>query len=508
MRETTTGMMTQTTGTTVMTTETTTTEQPQEANDHPRRTGRFSGIRLRLLGSFIVLLSIATVVSVLVVREVLLNRLDERIDREFVQETQELRVLAGGNDPETGEPFAGRVRKIFRVFLRRNIPSRNEAVITFVDGRPFLRSRRDVPYRLDQDPELVELWARLERTNRGSVDTPAGRVEYSAVPVASDNGPDGVFVVAHFLDQDREETDPAIAGVAATGALVLLIGSLLAWRLAGSILKPVRSVGQTARSISESDLTRRIDVQGRDEISDLASTFNDMLDRLEESFRMQKQFVDDAGHELRTPITIVRGQLETMGSDPDERRRTIALVMDELERMSRLVEDLLLLARSEGPDFLHLGIVDVASLTEEVYAKAKALGERSWQVDEIGKGKLVADRQRVTQALLQLAQNARDHTDPGDVVAIGSRVGGTEVQLWVRDTGPGIPANERERIFDRFGRGKGATKSSGGSGLGLAIVKAITNAHNGRVELESTVGDGAKFTLIIPVDQPEEDDVR
>jgi len=495
-----------TTTETETTTETTSSPPPdQGGRDH--RAGRLSGIRLRLIGSFVVLLTIASLVSVLIVREILLSRLDERIDREFVQETQELRVLARGNDPETGEPFAGRVRKIFEVFLRRNIPSRNETIVTFVDGRPFLRSRRDPPYRLDLDPALVDLWARLERTMRGTVDTPAGRVEYTAVPVGSDSGPDGVFVVAHFLDEEREEAAPAVVGVAATGGVILLVGSLLAWRLAASILKPVRSVSQTARSISESDLTRRIDVQGRDEISDLALTFNEMLDRLEDAFKAQKRFVDDAGHELRTPITIIRGHLETMGSDPEERTRTTSLVLDELDRMSRFVQDLLLLARSERPDFLDLGIVDLTSLTEEVYSKARAIAERDWQIDESAQGKIVADRQRVTQALLQLAQNASDHTDAGDAVALGSKVMGGEVRLWVRDSGPGVPPEEREGIFDRFRRGSAGRKVTGGAGLGLAIVKAIVEAHHGRVEVTSPPAGGAMFTLFIPVDQPQEEGV-
>lgn len=461
-----------------------------------------------MLAWFIGLLTIATLTSVLIVREILLNRVDADIEREFVQETEELRVLARGNDPETGRPFAGRVRKIFRVFLRRNIPSLNQAIITFVDGEPFLRSRREVPYRLDLDPALVDRWAGLERTERGTVETPAGPADFIAVPLVSDTGADGVFVVAHFRDPEIAQSSAAIGGVAATGAIVLLIGSLLAWRLAGRILNPVRAVSHTARSISESDLTRRIDVEGRDEIAELAGTFNDMLDRLQEAFRTQKQFVDDAGHELRTPITIIGGHLETMGTDPEERRRTIELVLDELDRMSRMVEDLLLLARSEASDFLDLDLVDVATLTEQVHAKARAIAAREWRVEEVGKGKVVADRQRMTQALLQLAQNASDHTKEGDPIALGSKVVGGEVHLWVRDSGPGVGPEDSIGIFDRFHRGRDGRKRSGGAGLGLAIVKAIADAHHGRVELASIPGRGATFELVIPVDQPEEEDVK
>jgi signal transduction histidine kinase len=185
-------------------------------------------------------------------------------------------------------------------------------------------------------------------------------------------------------------------------------------------------------------------------------------------------------------------------------------VMDELERMGRLVEDLSLLARSERPDFLDLTVVDVESFTEEVHAKAEAIAPRQWQLDEVGRGRMVADRQRATQALLQLAQNASQNTEEGDVIAVGSRVANGEVCLWVRDTGPGIKPRDRERIFRRFERGNAGRGRSGGAGLGLAIVQAVAKAHGGRVELDSEPGRGSTFTLVIPIDQPEslEEDSR
>jgi signal transduction histidine kinase len=463
-----------------------------------------SSIRARLLAWFVLLLAVATIGSVLVVRQLLLHRLDQRINGELVQETKELRVLARGNDPETGEPFGGRVRKIFEVFLERNIPSRNEAVITFVDGEPFLRSRQVVPYRLDTDPELVARWSTLRDTDRGSVSTPEGRVDFVAVPVKTRSQSDGVFVVAIFRDREREEIDPALAGVAITGLVVLIIGSLLAWMLADRILKPVAKISSTARSISESDLTKRIEIEGRDEIAQLTVTFNDMLDRLQDAFQAQKQFIDDAGHELRTPITIVRGHLETSAAAPEERPMIMALVLDELNRMARLVDDLVLLARSDRPDLLDLTVIDVSTLTEEVRAKAEAIAPRAWTVDEVGKGSVVADRERVTQALLQLAQNASQYTKEGDLIALGSSVADGEARFWVRDTGPGIDTRDRGRIFRRFERGRNGRGRAGGAGLGLAIVHAIARAHHGSVELDSEPGAGSTFRLVIPIDQPRE----
>ncbi|HVM34805.1 MAG TPA: HAMP domain-containing sensor histidine kinase [Actinomycetota bacterium] len=462
-----------------------------------------ASIRVRLIGSFILVLTVATVASVVVVRAILVSRADQRIDSELVQEAEEIRRLSTGSDPDTGRPFEGRVRRIFEVFLERNIPARHEAQLTFVDGEPFLRSPSVVPYRLDHDADLVERWGTLEESDRGRVDTPAGPVEYLAVPLRDEGETKGVFVVAAFRDLWLREINPAIAGAAGVGAIVVLIGSLLAWRLADRILGPVNQVTQAARGISESDLRRRIEVSGSDEIARLAQTFNEMLDRLEDAFTTQRRFIDDASHELRTPITVIQGQLEVLGEDPEDRRKGIEIVMDELQRMNRFVNDLLLLARADRPDFLSLDSVDVSALSEEVFTKARSLAERQWKLDGAGRGVIIADRQRLTQAMMQLAQNATQHTAVDDEIAVGSRVQNGEVRLWVRDSGTGISESDQASLFDRFRRGRTDRASSEGAGLGLSIVKAIAQAHHGRVELVSRLGHGSTFTLVLPVDQPE-----
>jgi signal transduction histidine kinase len=329
-------------------------------------------------------------------------------------------------------------------------------------------------------------------------------VEFLAVPLINQGAASGVFVVAIFRDRLLGENDAAVAGVAATGGAVLVIGSLLAWQLADRILRPVNKIGQAARSISLSDLTRRIEVEGRDELAHLATTFNEMLERLEKAMRSQKQFFDDVSHELRTPITIVRGHVETAEAGTGDFEKVKPLVMDELNRMSRFVDDLLLLARSERPDFLELDIVDVQPLTDELFGKAEALGPREWILESVGGGRIEADRQRLSQAVLELARNACKHTDTGDVIALGSQVADGECRFWVRDTGKGVEPDDHDRIFSRFGRSANG-RSKDGSGLGLAIVKAIAEAHHGRVELTSVPAKGATFRIVFPVDQPVRD---
>lgn len=471
----------------------------------PGRSQVVWGVRTRILVWYVALMSLATVASVLVLRRVLTVGVDAHIDAALVQESRELSDLARGHDPRTGERFRGDVDRIFDVFLSRNIPEQNEAYLTFIGGEPFQRSSPYVtPYRLDQDPDLVARWGALTEPERGRVpDSPQGTIDYLAVPLRSGEEVRGVFVAAFFRDLELDEIQPAMWGAAGVGVVALLIGSLLAWRVAEGVLRPVRMVTGTANRISEGDLTRRIDVTGRDEVAELSTTFNAMLDRLEEAFATQRRFVDDAGHELRTPITVIRGHLELLEEDPAERERTMALVMDELDRMQRIVNDLLILAKSQQPDFLDLQTVDIAALTEDVHAKASAIAPRDWRLERTGRGRIVADRQRLTQALIQLAQNASQHTETRDRITLGSAVFDGQARLWVRDTGPGISAENQERIFRRFSRGAGVRPSEG-AGIGLAIVKAIAEAHHGRVELDSRMGSGSTFTIVIPTDQPED----
>jgi two-component system OmpR family sensor kinase len=174
-------------------------------------------------------------------------------------------------------------------------------------------------------------------------------------------------------------------------------------------------------------------------------------------------------------------------------------VTDELDRMSRFVDDLLLLAKAERPDFLDPRTIRLDDFTREVLAKAEGLGDRDWMLDETSERVVVADPQRLTQAVANLADNAVHHTAEGDEIGIGSAVDGDRARIWVRDTGAGVAAGDRERIFERFQRGRG-TRRYEGSGLGLAIVKAIAEAHGGAVALQSEQGAGARFEIAFPVD--------
>ena len=460
-----------------------------------------SSYRLRLLGWFVVLLGLGTAATVVVVGEVLLAGTDERIRRDLVQESEEFRNLASGTDPVTGQPFS-EVRRVFEVFLDRNVPARNEVILTFVEGELFRRSDPAPRYELGQDSEFVNRVARVSQPSTGRHPSPVGAIDYLAVPVVVEGQTGGVFVVATFRDQERAEQDEILSAVTTVGVVLLVIGSLLAWRLADRVLAPVRRTAATARSISETDLSKRVEVHGYDEVGELAQTFNEMLDRVSAAIEEQRRFMDDAGHELRTPLTIAQGHLELLDEgSPEERHRTLELVLDEMNRMTRLVNDLMLLAAASRPDFVRRTSLEAGDLVRTIHEKVRVLGDREWRLEIEREGQLQADRQRLTQAVLQLAQNAVHHTDPGDVIALGLDVGERESRLWVRDGGRGIPEAEQEAIFRRFYRAVGQGRASGtGTGLGLSIVRAIAEAHGGTVTLVSQPGAGAIFTLVFPSD--------
>jgi signal transduction histidine kinase len=326
---------------------------------------------------------------------------------------------------------------------------------------------------------------------------------YMTIPVSVAGDPAQGLLVFGF---DREAEHAELVRTYRTYAFVAL-GALavlgaVGWVVAGRLLSPLRSLGDTARRITDTDLSQRIPVRGDDDISELGATVNSMLDRLESAFGSQRRLLDDAGHELRTPITIVQGHLELMDpTDPDDVRAAQKISLDELDRMRLLVDDLVTLATVDRPDFVRPRMVDVGRLTDDVLDKARTLGDRVWRVEARADVETLLDDRRVTQAWLQLAANAVRYSPPGSTVRLASRVRGRHVLLTVSDDGAGVAAEDAERIFDRFAR---AAEGRGeeGSGLGLPIVRAIAVAHGGRAYLDPSTagrGSGSRFVIEIPL---------
>jgi two-component system, OmpR family, sensor kinase len=479
-----------------------------EPDARPSVTSRLIGdVRLRILASYVILLALALLVSVLVTRQILIVRADDRIEDEINQELGEFRTLARGNDPVTGRPFGPDVDRIFEVFLDRNVPDNSEKLLTVTrEGRLRLDPGEEAQTRID--PETVDRWRRLQEAERGELETAAGTVRYAAVPVHSDDRTLGTFVDIFFVEPERAEVSDVARIETAVGIVVLALGTLAAFFAAGRVLAPLRELRDAARAVSGTNLRRRIQVEGSDDIAELGRTFNRMLDRLELAFSSQRGFIRDISHELRTPVAVIRGHIELMEEgrfeDEGERRAVLALIGGELDRLSRFVDDLLVLARSERPDFLQLETIAVDKFIEELVGNAQALARRPWKLDADSRRTIVADHQRITQAMMNLTRNAVEHTSEGDEIEIGGSVRGDTAVLWVRDAGDGIAPEDQSRIFERFARGSRDGRRYEGSGLGLAIVKAIAEAHGGRVTVRSRPGVGSAFTILLPVDGPDQ----
>lgn len=288
------------------------------------------------------------------------------------------------------------------------------------------------------------------------------------------------------------------------GALALL-GALVAAYLVGTrVSRPLRRMAEVAARVDAGDLHPRIHgVSGEAaELRVLADAFNHMLDRLTEAFAGQRAFVADASHELRTPLTVISGQLEVLAAQTDpsepEVRRVERLVQAEIARITRLVDDLLLLAKAEQTEFLQAEPIELPEYVRELWDGMSLIAKRRFELATVPHGVLSADPDRLAQALRNMIANAIEHTadDTGLVRLEIEDLGGEWVCFAVEDDGRGIDLQERERVFDRFHRTDAARdRASGGAGLGLAIVRAIAQAHGGRVGAKTGRTGGARIEL-------------
>mgnify|MGYP005984039255 CR=1 FL=1 len=475
-----------TTGTTMTTTE--------------RRRTRFSVAQRITAGVTLMTVAVLSLVGI-VLYTVESAALERRITEELRQEIAEFRGLAeSGIDPDTGEAFES-VDRLLRLFLERNEPASAETLFGFTTEGTVL-------YQGGADPLLRETPQFVDRIEGmlaagGSASETINGVEYRfAVLPLTAGGAQAGFVVVHNITAARSGLQALMGTYALSAIIATVLVTASSSFIAQRLLQPVTELRTAAQSISGGRLDRRLEASGNDDLAELVRAFNAMLDRLESAFETQRQFLDDAGHELRTPLTVLRGHLEVLDpTDVDDVEDTRVLLLDEIARMSRLVDDLLLLAKARRPDFLRLEDVEVGELLAEVGAKASALANRAWAVDPPPATVVLrADPQRLTQALLQLADNAVRHTVPGDAVRFGADLAEEAVELWVADTGPGVPAEQREAIFERFTRARQEDPSAGedlGAGLGLAIVTAIARSHGGTVTVDAS-GPGATFRLHLP----------
>jgi signal transduction histidine kinase len=329
----------------------------------------------------------------------------------------------------------------------------------------------------------------------------AGAVELLKHPRA---GPGPAATVA--VGQPLAPVDRAQDGVARTfliaGSLTLLLTLAAAVAAAAWTAAPLRRMASTAGAVDAGDLTHRMEEGGPREVRSLAESFNHMLDRLDEAFARQRAFASDASHELRTPLTAIRGQIEVLARTPSPSRTDIEeterRIAAEISRMDRLVEDLLLLARSDEGSAHRAKSIDPSRLIHEA-VEGVASGGREVRIGAVPAGSLHGDPDRLAQVIRNLVRNAVEHTDERGVIDVSSFAADGHLRVTVDDDGPGIPEDERELVFERFHRTDASRgRRSGGSGLGLAIARAIVDAHGGRIWIGSSPAGGARVTFEVP----------
>lgn len=301
--------------------------------------------------------------------------------------------------------------------------------------------------------------------------------------------------------------------LATLSPLLLLAITLGGWFLSGRTLSPVMRITHSMQRITAEKLSERLDVgdAGR-EIVDLADTFNEMLARLEDSFARIKQFSGDASHEMRTPLTILKGETEVAlrwAKSPEEFRNILSSNLEEINRMERIIEDLLMLAKNESGRLpLERKPVRLTDLMQELYLQAGSLREDenlevNLKLDVEGEVLVVGDGLRLRQLFLNLISNAVKYTPVPGRVEISLQLEGDRAVISISDSGIGIPADHLPHIFDRFYRvDEARNRAVGGAGLGLAIVKSMVDAHEGSIEVQSTPNVGSTFRVELPLDGP------
>ncbi len=379
--------------------------------------------------------------------------------------------------------------------------------VALPDGSTVTRSANLGDQNLDVSSSVLDRVARGESIY-ANITADRVPLRLYATPLRQPRGEIiGVIEVAQSLEDVnsnlRRLASLFIGGIFASVVLAVAGGALLAQ----NALSPIDRMTQTAHGITRAgDLTRRLE-QGKnqDEVGRLAATFNEMLGRIEELFRSQQRFVSDVSHELRSPLTAIRGNLDLLrrgaADDPKARRQAIVAIDAEAERMQRLVTDLLLLARADEGIKIQKELIELDTVMLDVYRQAQLIagGVRVCLGSE-DQAQVMGDRDRLKQLLLNLVDNAVKYTPSGGEVTLSLERDTQWVRVSVADTGMGIPADDLPKIFDRFYRvDKARSREQGGSGLGLAIAKWIADAHDGRIEVKSDVGKGTTFTIWLPL---------
>ena len=453
-------------------------------------------IQNRLLLVYALIFSIVYFLSSLVVYILPRNQLLAQIDGDLYS-------LASGLMSGNIEVGAG---GIIRMPLPDDLATLKTAstflIIANKDGESVVQSSNLAGYDAMLDPEgmgMVEVYRLVPHEDT--------LLRVLTVPVF-DNRQEliGYIQVARLLDNfeifNRVLSRALLISLGAAFASLIVLALLTS-----TLFQPLEDIATVARQITRADdLSRRVPHSSRtDEIGELARAFNQTLERLDRLFRSQQRFLADVSHELRTPLTSVRGNLDLMSRFGRYDEESMAVIQDEMERMSRLLGDLLLLARADtGGLPLRHEPVELDNILFEVYRQVSRIEKTvTVELTAVDQATVLGDEDRLKQLILNLVDNGIKYTRSGGTVNLSLAKDNSWAHLEVSDTGIGIPPEDLPHIFDRFYRvDKARGRAQGGSGLGLAIVKWIIQVHGGTIKVESTVGEGTTFRITLPLRQP------
>jgi two-component system, OmpR family, sensor kinase len=453
-------------------------------------------LRARLLAAFAYVL-VLVIVALLV--PLVLN-LSRRVDAEVKSEAQGQAALLAAS-------ASGRLddeRELDR--LVRGSAERLGGRVIFVDdqGRLLADSAgsglRSASYA--NRPEIAQALGGETAQGTRYSDLLDADLLFTAVPVVETGRTEGAVRVTQSVSSVNSEVRSDVVALVGVGLIALLLGLGVAWLLAGSLARPLRGLARTARRVSGGDLDARASVEGSTEQREVAGAFNEMTGRLSTALRSQSEFVANASHQLRTPLTGLRLRLEAAGLKTDEPavRRDLAAAEHETERLAALIGDLLMLARErERPEPDLLSLSDVAEAARERWeASVEHAGGR---LHVAGDGDPVVASAAADLAVMldNLVENAVNYAPPGSDVGIEFGARADEAWVAVLDAGPGIPAEERERVFERFYRGSASARGVQGTGLGLPLVRALAERWGGAVRLESRSGGGTRAEVRLPL---------
>jgi signal transduction histidine kinase len=469
-------------------------------------------LRTRLALTFVVFFTLALIVleisTYFIVRQTLLTSIDnelrlsaEVLQKDFAQSNQSIEAYLRNN----------------KLVLLLNTPSIGNLERTSVFAQVFeingqlAASSPNLPQTLNLDQSVIQETLNIPGRQLFRTRPIEGlMIRELIVPLRLGNQDIAVLQLARPMAETNRALQVLFWALLGAGIFVLVVAARGSVWLTRAALKPIDQITMTAQSIVRAeDLSRRVPVpEPADELQRLSITVNELLARLEGLFMTQRRFVADVSHELRTPLAAMQGNLDVLSRgaarDPQLLEESLRDMRSEVNRLIRMVNDLLLLAQSEAGIQIRRELVEIDTLILEVHRELRPLaGQVVLRIGHEDQVQILGDRDRIKQALLNLTVNALQHTPAGGSVTLNLRADAQSAYLSVTDTGVGIDPANRPFIFERFYRAdRSRSRVAGGAGLGLAIVKWIAEVHGGQISVVSELGVGSTFTLQLPLAHP------